>query len=167
MGSNPAQCASWCFVFAVFLIFSGGFAVVLGCTRTANLPNAPRSSLVLLGSTPGTLFFCCWFLRVSLFVSVLGLGFKSRPVRFVVFCVCGVFAFFSGGFAVVLGCTRTANRPNALRSSLVVLGSTPGSLFLCSCSCLVSACFSFCFGLGSWVQIPSSALRGVLCLWCF
>ena len=28
-----------------------------------------------------------WFLRNSLFVLVLGLGFKSRPVRFVVFCV--------------------------------------------------------------------------------
>ena len=90
-----------------------------------------------------------WFLRVSLFVLVLGLGFKSRPVRFVVFCVCGVFDSFFGGFAVVLGCTRTANRPNALRSSLVVLGSTPGSLFWCSCSCLVLRVFLFVLVLGS------------------
>ena len=107
-----------------------------------------------------------WFLRVSLFVLVLGLGFKSRPVRFVVFCVGGVFDSFFGGLIFVLGCTRTANRANALRSSLVVLGSTPGSLFWCSCSYFFILFYflvlrvSF-FLFWSWVQIPPSALRGV------
>ena len=108
LGSNPVQCASWCFVFVVFLIvFFGGFAVVLGCTRTANRPNALRSSLVVLGSTPGSLFWCscsCLVLRVSLFVLVLG----SNPVQCASWCF--VFVMFLilvfGGFAAVLGCTR-------------------------------------------------------------
>ena len=34
LGSNPVQCASWCFVFVMFLIFVfGGFVAVPGCTR--------------------------------------------------------------------------------------------------------------------------------------
>ena len=85
LGSNSAQCASWCFVLVVFLLFFfGGLAFVLGCTRTANRVNALRSSLVVLCSTLGSLFgvlvlifyFIFLFLRVSFFC--FGLGFKSR-----------------------------------------------------------------------------------------
>ena len=98
LGSNPVQCASWCFVFAVFLI------VFLAASLSSR--GAPEQQT---GQTRcGCLWWswvqlpdrcCCvlvlvWFLRVSLFVLVLGLGFKSCPVRFVVFCVCGIFNFF-------------------------------------------------------------------------
>ena len=79
--------ASWCFLFVVFLIFFlAALSVVLGCTRTANRPNALRSSLVVLGSTPGSLFWCscsCLVLRVSLFVLVLG----SNPAQCASWCL--------------------------------------------------------------------------------
>ena len=62
------------------------------------VPTSARSSLVVLGSTPGSLFLCSRSCLVSAcfsFVLVLGLGFKSRPVCFVVFfCVGRVFDSF-------------------------------------------------------------------------
>ena len=87
--------ASWCFVLVVFLlVFFGGFAFVLGCTRTPNRVNALRSSLVVLGSTPGSLFgvlvlffffFFFWFcvLLFCLFVLVLG----SNPAQCASWCL--------------------------------------------------------------------------------
>ena len=57
LGSNPVQCASWCFVFVVFLFVLCGVQEALRSTRLAKRPRAPRSSSVVWGPTPGSLSF--------------------------------------------------------------------------------------------------------------
>ena len=93
---------------------------------------------------------------------VLGLGFKSRPVRFVVFLVGGV---FNGFLSLWLRC-RPGVHPNskpAKRAAVVSVGcwswvQLPDRSF----GVLVFVWFCvFLFLFWSWVQIPPSALRGV------
>ena len=92
LGSNPVQCASWCFVFVV--VFDS-FLGDLRC-RPGFHPNSKPAKRAAVVS--GGLGFNSWIaVLVFLFLFgfacfsfCVGLGFKSRPVRFVVFCVCDV-----------------------------------------------------------------------------